>query len=94
MHCVTSFSAGNKADVSMGRAGSVSLADQAVSTTNQEEHILTGHTAGVLCFAMFEDRLLFSGSVDCTIKVRVNNFHMIYITDLLVGLCVRGPVYL
>lgn len=61
--------AGKNAALSMERASSVSLPEQPVRTTSQEEHILTGHTAGVLCFAMLEDRLLFSGSVDCTIKV-------------------------
>ena len=34
-----------------------------------EEHLLTGHQGAVVCLAMFEDRLLFSGSTDCTIKV-------------------------
>lgn len=34
-----------------------------------EEHLLTGHTGAVVCLAMYEDRLLFSGSTDCTIKV-------------------------
>lgn len=34
-----------------------------------EEHLLTGHTGAVVCLAMYQDRLLFSGSTDCTIKV-------------------------
>ena len=34
-----------------------------------EEHLLTGHTGAVVCLATYEDRLLFSGSTDCTIKV-------------------------
>lgn len=34
-----------------------------------EEHLLTGHSGAVVCLAMYEDHLLFSGSTDCTIKV-------------------------
>lgn len=34
-----------------------------------EEHLLTGHTGAVVCLAMYQDRLLFSGSTDCTIRV-------------------------
>lgn len=34
-----------------------------------EEHLLTGHSGAVVCLAMYGDRLLFSGSTDCTIKV-------------------------
>lgn len=36
-----------------------------------EEHLLTGHLGAVVCLAMFEDCLLFSGSTDCTIKVHL-----------------------
>lgn len=36
---------------------------------SSEEHLLTGHTGAVVCMAMHEDRLLFTGSTDCTIKV-------------------------
>jgi len=43
-------------------------ADLAVGTSSQQEHSLTGHAGAVLCFIMLEDRLLFSGSADCTIK--------------------------
>ena len=53
----------------MVRVASVALPEQPVKTASQEEHTLTGHQGAVLCFAMLEDRLLFSGSVDCTIKV-------------------------
>lgn len=38
-----------------------------------EEHLLTGHTGAVVCLAMYEDRLLFSGSTDCTIKVLITH---------------------
>jgi len=41
-----------------------------------EEHLLTGHTGAVVCLAMCEDRLLFSGSTDCTIKV--SNCHWLH----------------
>ena len=34
-----------------------------------EEHLLTGHLGAVVCLAMYQDHLLFSGSTDCTIKV-------------------------
>ena len=34
-----------------------------------EEHLLTGHSGAVVCLAMYQDHLLFSGSTDCTIKV-------------------------
>lgn len=36
-----------------------------------EEHLLTGHLGAVVCLAMYQDRLLFSGSTDCTIKVHL-----------------------
>ena len=36
-----------------------------------EEHLLTGHLGAVVCLAMYQDHLLFSGSTDCTIKVSV-----------------------
>jgi hypothetical protein len=41
-----------------------------VGTSSQQEHSLTGHTGAVLCFTMLDDKLLFSGSADCTIKAR------------------------
>ena len=34
-----------------------------------EEHRLTGHNGSVLCARVFRGRLLFSGSVDGTVKV-------------------------
>ena len=34
-----------------------------------EEHQLTGHDGSVLCARVFRGRLLFSGSVDGTVKV-------------------------
>lgn len=36
-----------------------------------EEHQLTGHEGSVLCARVFRGRLLFSGSVDGTLKVWV-----------------------
>ena len=39
---------------------------------SSEEHLLTGHTGAVVCCAMHEDRLLFTGSTDCTIKVHTS----------------------
>lgn len=54
---------------SMERADSESLPMKPVRTLSQAEHILTGHSGAVLCFAMLDDRLLFSASIDCTIKV-------------------------
>lgn len=33
------------------------------------QHSLTGHRGAVLCFALWQDRLLFSSSADCSIKV-------------------------
>ena len=37
--------------------------------TNLEEHTLSGHRGPVLCFARLGEKLLFSGSTDCNIKV-------------------------
>ena len=36
----------------------------------KEEHSLTGHAGAVLCFTTLDDRLLFSGSADTTIRVK------------------------
>lgn len=43
--------------------------EAAGSVATSEEHLLTGHSGAVVCVAMHEDRLLFTGSTDCTIKV-------------------------
>lgn len=62
-------------------AGSLSLDEQGLNgiegseeeaagvVATSEEHLLTGHTGAVVCVAMHEERLLFTGSTDCTIKV-------------------------
>ena len=49
--------------------GSGALLEPGPRTRDRQEHSLTGHTGAVLCFTMLEDRLLFSGCVDSTIKV-------------------------
>lgn len=48
--------------------GSVGVPPKAVTA---EEHQLTGHAGSVLCARVFRGRLLFSGSVDGTLKVGV-----------------------
>lgn len=45
--------------------------DGSGALATSEEHLLTGHLGAVVCLAMYEDRLLFSGSTDCTIKVHL-----------------------
>ena len=62
-------------------AGSSDLDEQGLTGSGEEmnglvasseEHLLTGHTGAVVCCAMHEDRLLFTGSTDCTIKVHTS----------------------
>lgn len=43
--------------------------DGSGALATSEEHLLTGHSGAVVCLAMYQDHLLFSGSTDCTIKV-------------------------
>ncbi|KAL3135302.1 hypothetical protein ABBQ32_007500 [Trebouxia sp. C0010 RCD-2024] len=43
--------------------------DSSAALATSEEHLLTGHSGAVVCLALYEDYLLFSGSTDCTIKV-------------------------
>lgn len=45
--------------------------DRNVPVSQRAEHTLSGHKGPVLCFSMYGDKQLFSGSADCTIKVFV-----------------------
>ena len=61
---------GNLAELEESSCTAVSGGDEGgVGEGVCEEHLLTGHTGAVVCLAMYQDRLLFSGSTDCTIKV-------------------------
>ena len=61
---------GNLAELEESSCTAVSGGDEGSAGRGVcEEHLLTGHTGAVVCLAMYEDRLLFSGSTDCTIKV-------------------------
>ncbi|DBB02245.1 TPA: hypothetical protein ACH3X3_011267 [Trebouxia sp. C0006] len=63
-------SVGNLAELEESSCTAVSGGDEGgVGKGVCEEHLLTGHMGAVVCLAMYEDRLLFSGSTDCTIKV-------------------------
>ena len=57
-----------------GWATAASGEEDSCVVVTSEEHLLTGHTGAVVCMAMHEDRLLFTGSTDCTIKVCSQHF--------------------
>ena len=80
------------------RVGSQDLEEQATNGTNgseeeaagvvggSEEHLLTGHSGAVVCAAMHEDRLLFTGSTDCTIKVQTLLYSQLHQPSQLAGI--------
>ena len=63
--------AGSLTELEESSGTAASLEEAGAGKARVEEHLLTGHTGAVVCLAMYEDHLLFSGSTDCTIKVCV-----------------------
>ncbi len=77
--------AGNLAELEESSCTAVSGGDEGgMGKGVCEEHLLTGHTGAVVCLAMYEDRLLFSGSTDCTIKVLTTHsfFHDLFFPNI------------
>lgn len=56
--------------------------DSSAALATSEEHLLTGHSGAVVCLALYEDYLLFSGSTDCTIKVHLPPVQQMHVTAL------------